>query len=229
MTEQPSNLAGRLRGKDYLPLLWAAGVFILATLLFTAIAGNVIGDTWLTLMDKKISAWLHAQASPPVTTAMLVITHIHRPLGIGLMAGICAPILLWQRRWYWLCALILAVPGGLILNLVMKDIFARARPVFMDPLLTLTTYSFPSGHALGSTVFYGVLVAFVFGNVRARHWRLLALIFATLMILLVAFSRVYLGVHYMSDVFAAIMEGLAWLAVCFIAVNSFWRCRNRRF
>lgn len=229
MPKQQSNLTGRVGEHDYLQLIFAIGAFILATLVFAAIADNIGGDTALTLMDKKISAWLHAHASPPVTMAMLVITHSHRPLGICLMAGICAVFLVWQRRWYWLCALVLAVPGGLILNLVMKAIFTRARPVFTDPLLTLSTYSFPSGHALGSTVFYGALLAFVFGNVQASSWRLLAVLFAALMILLVAFSRVYLGVHYMSDVLAAIMEGVAWLAACFIAVNAYCRRRNKRF
>ncbi len=228
MIRHINHFTGRLREKDYLRLALGICVLILATLLFAVLARHALADTWLTRMDIRVSEWLHAHATPTLTTVMLIITEIHRPLGIGIMAFGCALLLLWKRRWYALLALALAVPGGMLLNVALKHLFQRARPSFDEPLLTLATYSFPSGHAMGSTVFYGVLVAFVFWNVRAWRWRLLALAIAGLMIMLVAFSRLYLGVHYLSDVIAAFIEGLAWLALCLIVVDVVWRYHRRR-
>ena len=113
--------------------------------------------------------------------------------------------------------------GGLLLNVLMKLAFHRARPVFDDPLLTLSTYSFPSGHVAGSTILYGLVVVWVFGHTRRRSRRLLAVAGAFAAIGLVAFSRMYLGVHYLSDVSAAFAEGVAWLALCLSAFAAFWR------
>ena len=113
--------------------------------------------------------------------------------------------------------------GGLALNVLMKLAFHRARPSFDDPLLTLATYSFPSGHVAGSTIFYGLAVLWVFARTRRALWRVLALAGAVLMIVVVAFSRMALGVHYLSDVAAAFAEGVAWLAICVSAFAAFWR------
>ena len=82
----------------------------------------------------------------------------------------------------------------------------------VEPLAHLTTYSFPSGHAVASTVFYGALCVLVLQRVRSPAWRVAALAGAVAMVLLVAFSRVYLGAHYLSDVLAGIAVGAACVA-----------------
>lgn len=117
----------------------------------------------------------------------------------------------------------LRVVGGMFLNVLMKLAFHRARPHFADPILILTTYSFPSGHVAASTIFYGLGAVSVFGQTRAVHWRVLAVIAAVVAIVLVAFSRTYLGVHYLSDVGATFAEGVAWVAFCLRALAAFWR------
>jgi undecaprenyl-diphosphatase len=118
---------------------------------------------------------------------------------------------------------VVAVGGGLAVNALMKLAFHRARPVFDDPLLTLSSYSFPSGHVAGSTIFYGLAVLWLFSHTRRPLWRALALATAVLVIVVVAFSRMVLGVHYLSDVVAAFAEGVAWLAICVGALTAFWR------
>lgn len=123
--------------------------------------------------------------------------------------------LLWRRREsHWLPALGLAVPGGLLVNVLLKQLFQRARPVFEDPLLTLSTYSFPSGHTAGATLFYGMVTAYVFSRTRSTRVRVACVVCWALLVALVGFSRMYLGVHYFTDVVAAITWSLAWLAVC---------------
>ena len=99
--------------------------------------------------------------------------------------------------------------------MLVKLAFQRARPAFDDPLLTLATYSFPSGHVAGSTIFYGLRRRLgVRADRGARAGALPRCSARRVAIALVAFSRMYLGVHYLSDVAAAFAEGVAWLAIC---------------
>lgn len=113
----------------------------------------------------------------------------------------------------------LAVFGGMALNFLLKNLFLRQRPHFNDAILTLTSYSFPSGHTMMATVFYGTLCALAASRTRDWRCRALAIFGAAILISLVGFSRIYLGAHFLSDVLAAIAEGLAWLAFCLIAVE----------
>ncbi|MEP6707762.1 MAG: phosphatase PAP2 family protein, partial [Pyrinomonadaceae bacterium] len=122
-----------------------------------------------------------------------------------------------ERRW----ALTIALSefGGMLLNVILKNVFHRARPHFDDPILTLTSYGFPSGHTMMATCLYGALGAFAVWKLKAWRWRVLAILAASFMILLVGFSRIYLGAHYLSDVLGAMAEGLVWLAFCLTAVS----------
>lgn len=205
----------------YLTLLLL--VLFIATWVFGALAEGVITQDPLTVIDARFSVWLHGHTLPWLTPVMLLITRVHSVLGVTvMMLAVCA--FLWLERLRgWVLMLMLAVFGGTLLNLILKYAFVRQRPHFSDPLLTLTTYSFPSGHTLAATVFYGTLCALVVS--RAHHWRrrLLAIAGAGFIILLVGFSRIYLGAHYLSDVLAAIAEGLAWLAFCFVAAGQWSR------
>lgn len=158
---------------------------------------------------------------------MLLISNLHGIVGISILAAVMALFLIWKRGWYWLLALVLALPGGMLLNLLTKHAFGRARPSFSDPILALTTYSFPSGHVAASTLFYGVLAAFIVARIDAWRWRVLIVLLAFLLVALVALSRVYLGVHYLSDVLAALVESIAWLALCLTAVHTLRRHRLR--
>ena len=106
--------------------------------------------------------------------------------------------------------------------------FERARPHFDDPIVTLATYSFPSGHVAGSTLFYGILAAFLIANARSGARRATIAILALLLVALVAASRMYLGAHYFSDVVAAFVESVAWLALCVTGVNVFSKRRAER-
>jgi undecaprenyl-diphosphatase len=135
----------------------------------------------------------------------------------------------WRRRaHYWLIVCLIAVPGGMLLNVALKHVFRRVRPSFDDPLLSLVTYSFPSGHTAAATVFYGLLACYLVRRTQAWRVRVLIVAGAVAMVILVALSRMYLGVHYLSDVLAAAAEGAAWLAICVTAVSTLHRRRLAR-
>jgi undecaprenyl-diphosphatase len=198
-------------------------LLIAAAWLFGAIAEDVATGDRLTVLDVEVARSLREHATPPVTRAMLLITHLHSTVAVSLYAAVAAALLAWRRQWRRLVTVSVCVAGGLTLNVLMKLAFHRARPVLDDPLLTLTSYSFPSGHVAGSTLMYGLVVAWVFARTRSLAWRAAALLAAAACIALVAFTRMYLGVHYLSDVAAAFAEGVAWLALCLSALAVFWR------
>jgi undecaprenyl-diphosphatase len=110
---------------------------------------------------------------------MLFLTDLHSTFAVACYAALAGLGLGWRRRWRWLATTALVVGGGLALNVAMKLAFRRARPSFDEPLLTLSTYSFPSGHVLASTLLYGLVVAWIFARTPRIGWRLLAVVTAT--------------------------------------------------
>jgi undecaprenyl-diphosphatase len=204
-------------------LLAGGLVLVGAGWIFGGIAEDVVDGEPLTSLDAHLAAWFHAHAIAPVTQFMLGVSAMNGTVGISIMTVMLALFFARKRDWYWLLGLVLAVPGGMLLNLLTKFAFHRHRPVFIDPIVTLSSYSFPSGHALASTVFYGTLAAYLVPRVKSAGQRPAILAAAFLMVILVGLSRIYLGVHFLSDVLAAVAEGLAWLALCMVAVASLRR------
>jgi membrane-associated phospholipid phosphatase len=178
------------------------------------------------LIDLPISAWFHAHTDPLLTQCMLFITHWHSTAGVLVMAAALGIALYRAGHTWWLLALLLSVPGGMLLNVAIKHLVGRARPHFDDPLLTLHTYSFPSGHTAGATVFYGFVTVFLLAHLQDRATRVAVVVGAACMVALVGLSRIYLGVHYFTDVVAAVVAGLVWLALCLQAVRELRRRRT---
>lgn len=223
-------IAARLTPGEELGLHLTVGValMLLAAWVFGAIAEDVVGTEEITIVDAWLARWFHARASPGFTGAMLFITHWHSTLGVCLMALVLGAWFLVRKAHYWLLTLITAVPGGMLLNVLLKYTFQRARPSWEQPLLTLSTYSFPSGHTVGATLLYGVLAAYLVMLSRSWRTRAAVVVGACLMVALVGLSRMYLGVHYLSDVMAAFAEGCGWLAVCITGCSTLRRRRAAR-
>lgn len=206
-----------------LHLTLGLAVMLLAAWLFGVLAEEVVSGARITRWDAALATWLHAHGRPGLTLVMLAITNWHTQAGLLIMAGLLGFWLYRRGEKYWLLALTLTVPGALLLNALMKLAFHRARPVFAVPLVTLDTYSFPSGHAAGATVLYGFLACWLIrrGATPAQRGAIGAT--ACAMVALVAFSRLYLGAHYLSDVLAGMAEGAAWLAICITGVSTLRR------
>ena len=222
-------LKARLSRQSYYGLHLTIGALLLvgATWLFGAIAEGVVTGEPLTLVDARFSTWLHEHRQQKLIVIMLVITHLHATVGVGLLTIAFALYLFGRSERNWLITLFLTVFGGMLLNVVLKNVFQRARPHFDDPILTLSSYGFPSGHTMAATCLYGVVAAFAIWRIRSRPRSVLVVALAAFMVLLVGFSRIYLGAHYLSDVLGAMMEGLAWLALCLTAVGMTRRWRHR--
>jgi undecaprenyl-diphosphatase len=206
-------------------MYFGIGAFLLLGALFIAIAEDVATGDPIVRMDQSIAAWLHGHGGRTLTRFMLGVTHLHSMAGVWAMSLVFAAYLAWKRAWYWLLTLVLTLGGGMLLNTLYKHAFERARPSWDNPLLTLTSYSFPSGHTAGATLFYGLLAAYLVTRSRDPLARTLYVAGAVLMVALVGFSRMYLGVHYLTDVLAAACASGAWLALCLLGVRHFNRRR----
>ncbi len=207
-----------------------AGILIASGWLFGAIAEDVLEGDPITIMDLHIAQWLHDHSAPWLTRGMLIISTLHDTTAIMMVTLALAAILIWKRYWYWLLNLILVVPGGMLINVLMKQAFHRARPLFEESLVSLTSYSFPSGHTVSSTVFYGMLAALIISKTASWSLRVWTVLSAFAIVSLVAFSRMYLGAHYLSDVLAALAEGLTWLALCLTGTHVYGqlKCQANR-
>ena len=216
-------------GEYGLQLAVGAVVLLLAMALFAHLAGAVVAGAPITHFDAAVAEWLHVHARQggALRDALLVVTHLHSTPG-ALAIAACAGLWMYRRgHRYWAIALATGVPGGMLLNVALKHTFERARPHFEEPILTLTTYSFPSGHTMAATVLYGLLACYFARYARSWGARLLPFVLAALMIGLVAFSRMYLGAHYLTDILAALAEGCGWLAICIGAVATLERRQAR--
>ncbi|HZX90838.1 MAG TPA: phosphatase PAP2 family protein [Rudaea sp.] len=199
------------------------GIFVLvaAGWLFGAIAEDVVNrDAPLGTLDLDVAAWLHAHATPAMTSLMFILSDLGAPVSVIAITLLTAAVLATRRRWYRLVFLLLATVGGEVVNFLMKKAVHRQRPFFEDPIVTLTSFSFPSGHAMGSTVLYGALAAIMIWPMRQFRWRIATVCAAALLVALICFSRIYLGVHYLSDVVAGCLAGLVWLVSCLMAVDA---------
>jgi undecaprenyl-diphosphatase len=225
-----SFLVKRFSPKQEMGLQFTVGIVLIlcAAWAFGAIAEDVVEGDTITLVDVRLAHWFRVHATPGFTDAMLFVTHWNGILGSSIMGALLA-FWFWRRKaHYWLVVVLVSVPGGMLLNVALKHVFRRARPSLEDPLLTLSTYSFPSGHTAAATVFYGLLACYLLRRVQAWPARAAIAAACCLMVALVALSRMYLGVHYLSDVLAASAEGAAWLATCITAVSTLRRRRVNR-
>ena len=204
---------------------WSA--FILAGALFLAIAWNVTALSTLAALDVEVAERLHAQARPWLVGFFLALTHLHSLVAVALWSAIFAAALARLREWYWMLTLGASVGGVLVVNVLLKYAYERLRPRFDHPIVELATYSFPSGHTAGAVAFYGVLAAFLVSRFYDARRRAACVLGAVAAVLLVGFSRIYLGAHYLTDVVAAICSSTAWLVLCLAAGHALVRRRLR--
>jgi undecaprenyl-diphosphatase len=163
--------------------------------------------------DGVVGGFLYDLRSAPRTRAMELITFFGDAwFVVFATAAVSLGLLLAHRR---VSALLFmgTVAGGFTLTSAFKIAFSRARPQLWPSLVKETTYSFPSGHATMSTVFFGGLVAVVFHLTQRRLHRVLAVSVASVLVAAVVASRIYLGAHWATDTIAGILLGLFWVVL----------------
>ena len=167
--------------------------------------------------DHEVAGWFHAHLTRTFVSVLRAFTDFGAGEWIGVVLFFVVLYFVWKRWWPSLITLIVAVPGGMLLNELVKVLVHRHRPFVDGPFVDWSGYSFASGHTIGATLLYGQLLLFVLPTLKARHWRIVAVSCAALLISLVGFSRIALGAHFLTDVLAAIVFGIIWLALCLFA------------
>ena len=195
-------------------LLLSLSIGVGALVLFTWIAEEMLEGATVRF-DMSVRMWVHGLASPPMTMAMKFITELGS-LGLFIAAAIAIIAFLvtgWKRGAGWLA---LSLAGATVLSLALKYGFHRPRPV---PFFGVAphSYSFPSGHSLFSLCFYGTFAGLINARVRSLWLRIVVWAAAAGLVLAIGLSRVYLGVHYPSDVVAGYLAALVWVSSLIVA------------
>lgn len=202
--------------------LVSLAIAVLAILLFAWLADNVV-DRHVAAFDSSVRAAVHAHATPKLTRFMFAASFMGRG---GLIAFAVTAFLLFYRFQRRRAATWLAVTlaGALVLEITLKAAFHLPRPVtFFGP--TPLTYTFPSGHALFSFCFYGVLAGLLAARVSSFAAKIVIWLVAALLISAIGLSRIYLGVHTPSDVIAGYLTGTIWVAT--MVTLDRWRRRKK--
>lgn len=190
-----------------------------AALVFAMMATGIGADSAATRVDLALARALHHAASPLVTALLRVITFLGEGWSQASIGVVVAIGLLRARRKLWTVGWVIALSGGGILNTILKNVYVRPRPVFADPILTADGFSFPSGHSMGTFVLAGMAAYFgvLHTQGKLRHVGIVALALGWSVTM--GFSRMYLGVHYLTDVIGGFAAGAGWLAICISGVE----------
>lgn len=223
-------IRNRLSPGGYLGLHLTIGLvlMILGCWCFAEISDELAPDEPLVQLDRRVTSWIEGQGTPQLTAIAHFVSDLGSVRFLAAVSLICAVICVVRKWWDRLLALTLTMGGGSLLNLLLKHFFQRERPVFENPLVTLGSFSFPSGHTMGATLFYGLLAVFVMQATRRAHWWIAVLATSSLCASAIGLTRIYLGAHYLSDVLAAFVAAFVWLTFSWTTVETFRRRRHHR-
>ncbi|MGH4000333.1 MAG: phosphatase PAP2 family protein [Pseudonocardiaceae bacterium] len=218
-------LSRRLAPKEAtgLALTLGVGMVLALGLSFGQLLDNVLESDGIAVADHPVLRFLATHREPWLVTTMQVISDVGSPVGAGITATMVGVALAWSRRsWLPLMAIGFGAAGIGAINLTVKWVVSRSRPPKVIAVLGEDGFSFPSGHTVGTTVVW-LLSAWMISRwmIRGNVGRDLVWIGALLVIVAVGTSRVYLGVHFPSDVLAGWTLGAAW-AVTIALVANVW-------
>ena len=219
MPQAEKELEQAIARRPWLGLSLSLIVATLALLLFAWIADSVL-DQKTQSFDLQVRAAIHQHASPHLTVAMQAVTWLGswQVLLPTVCCSVAMLILRGQSRQARL--LLLTIVGAEVLDMVLKLSFRRARPAPYFNIIPLDSYSFPSGHALVSFCFYAWIAGLIAMRLPRKSLRAVVWLVAGAIVGLIGFSRIYLGVHYPSDVIAGYVAALSWMGAAKAVMGS---------
>jgi membrane-associated phospholipid phosphatase len=191
------------------------GIWLIVYLLILIVVAWLCTEVWekeAFSLDRSFLLWIHQFANPQLDRIMLFLTALGDPPTV---VTIFIATIIWlglKKRYADVLRFSIVCIGGVLINQEMKLFFAKPRPELWPRLITDMTFSFPSGHAVGSMVVYGFL-AYIFAKEFQQIKRYIY-VCAIALIIAIGFSRLYLGVHYPTDIIAGYGIGFLWLTTC---------------
>ena len=199
-------------GIDVRGLWWRFGVafaiFLAAVTGFVALADEVSEGETLAY-DSAILLWFNRIATPELDSIMVFLTNLGGVIAIGSVAVGLIVYLLHKRRTYAALMVAFGVGGAAIINLVLKSIFERVRPDLWSQIITEVSFSFPSGHAMGSSALALSIIVILWRT----KWRLISIIIGGIYVVVIGMTRLYLGVHYPTDVIGGWLMSASWIVL----------------
>ena len=189
------------------------GLAICLSIIFIVshISDNVL-DREAFEFDRTILLWIHSFANPILDRVMYYFTRLNDPDTAFIVATVVISILIWKRFYAEARIFAIACFGGIVLSYGLKAVFGKVRPDLWESAIVDTSYSYPSGHALGSTILYG-FSAYLLAIHYPRFAKFIYPL-AVLLICTIGFSRLYLGVHWPTDIIGGYGIGFLWLTFC---------------
>jgi len=208
---------------------WGVAVMLAGAVTFLALAFNVRSNGPLTAWDVPIAEGLHDRAvhGSELGRKAAVFTGTFGKESAGIILAVVGVYFLLRRQWRSLSMLVIGVLGGNTWFEVLSRFFQRHRPVFPDPLDPLPGPGFPSGHSMMAFLLYGLL-AYLSMPRLSRVWRWVVGITAMLVPLLVGFSRMFLGAHYLTDILGGYTFGMFWGGLVYTTLEVFYYKRAVR-
>ncbi|WFG42333.1 phosphatase PAP2 family protein [Pseudonocardia alni] len=210
--------SGPLIGRDVRvpgPLLWGSGAAV-AFYTGQAVVVDAVEDAPNRIVagaDRPVLDWMIVHRTPDLTSLMEAVSRYGGTNGTLLLAAAAVAVLLVTRRWWDALAVAVATGGVAVLVPTFKDLYGRTRPPVATQLVVEPDLSLPSGHALGAIVVIGIIAVVLGRAVRSTGWRVVLGAVAAAAVLTISLSRLYLGVHWVTDVATSWTLGGAWLAV----------------
>lgn len=200
-------------------LIGGATIAIACTALFVELASHVRSGA-TQRFDETVMEWMGAHRIVWLERSLLEITALGTGLVVMMIVVISALFLFATQHRFSAFLLLVASGGGIVLNAILKSSFDRPRPQLFEWLTEPSSSSFPSGHAMSSAIVY-FTVAYLIARLEKRRWmRAVTILASLLLVLLISVSRLYLGVHYPSDVLAGMIIGLAWAGFCLAGLEA---------
>ncbi len=194
------------------PLTALVILFIINILTFSEIAENVIDSETIVVIDQQVTYYLFAVRNDFFSKTLYMISYLGSRTGSIVVAALVSLILIWQRRFTYLFALWLVLTGAGLSVRYGKLIFHRVRPADVG-YYQEENFSFPSGHSTTAMALYALLTYFLMRNSKNSRQRVIFFTVGIIIILLVGFSRIYLGVHFLSDVLGGFVLGATWTII----------------
>lgn len=204
-------------------VLTGLGTSIIFIFLFAELAEDMI-ETEVKIFDDKIIEFFHHIASDTLGQIMFIFTELGSIWIVTILSLLLILVLWWKKKDKWgILFFIIGIGGGGLLTKLLKYYYGRERPSINEEIDAIG-YSFPSGHSMGSLIFYGFLTYFMIRSAYSKKLKVAALFLCGLLVVSIGISRIYLGAHYPSDVIAGYLAGAIWLILCILALEYVkWR------
>lgn len=199
-------------------------LFWVPVVVFLKIAGEILERQPIGI-DTTLLKWIHSTATPALDAIFLFITNLGNVEYILPITAFLILYLLYKRQRVNAFIVTFGVGGAATANFILKHLFHRDRPAFWHSLITETGYSFPSGHAMLSSALILCIIAILWNT----KWRIFSIIIGAIIVVLIGYSRLYMGVHYPTDIIAGWSVSAAWIViVLFITKVTSRRYHNRQ-